>query len=322
MLLANSTEYRFSEYKAPLRFAKVVDPQNFDRSSGGFKFISETPKAFTALPNGANTLEVGLFTDQSFYSITGLDAYALMRPSLVSQTGTSSGKSVITRRGETFFLDDVLHIAQVPFSQTVRARSIDVKNILEGIPSTRISYVNSAVFNDRLYMFYTPSGVTVNNSAFVIDLTNGSLVRDYYGATKGVVTTFMFEGAFVACHSDGTMAQLESDTAASVTSCSLVSREIVAFEDTWLADRQRFFTSDATMTPTAAWYAYPSGSSVTDSISFNSAGTDVRTDRFTGLSKGIRGKSIQFGLSGAMVSSTQIYAWQVETENRVSAGDV
>lgn len=321
-ILGSSTGYRFSEFKCPLRFSQVIDPDNFDRSSGGFNFPSEVAKAIVVFPTSSMVQQVGIFTDQSLYSISGLDAYALLRPGLVSRYGTKSGKSVAVRRGDTFILDDALHITQFPASQATRNRSMDVKNILEGIPTARVPFVNAAVFGERYYLFYTQSGRTVNDYSFVLDLMTGTIAREFYGNGKGVVTTFQFEGAFVGCISDGTAIQFEASPTGSVAGCSVLTREITAQFDTWMAGRQVFYTSDSASTPDAVWNNYPAGDTVTSSISLDSDASDVRTNRYTALGKGIRGKSVQLGLSGTMIGGTQIYSWQVETEDRVSGADV
>lgn len=322
VIVGSSTGYRFSEFKFPLRFSQVIDPDNFDRSSGGFAFPSEVAKSITVFPTSSMIQQVGIFTDQSLYMLSGLDAYALLRPGLVSRYGTKSGKSLAVRRGDTFILDDALHISQFPSNQTTRARSMDVKNVLEGIPTARLPFVNSAVFGERFYLFYTPPSGTINNYAFVLDLMTGTIAREYYGATKGVVTTFQFEGAFVGCLSDGTAHQFEASPTGSVEGCSVLSREITAAFDTWSAGRQVFYASDSASTPNAVWNNYPDGQTVTSAIDLNAAGSDVRTNRYTALGKGIRGKSVQLGISGTILGGTEIYQWQVETEDRVSGADV
>lgn len=320
-IIGDDNEYRFSEYRFPLRFASIINPDNFDRSSGGFKFANELPKAFTKLPSGANVQEVGMFTDSAFYSISGIDAYSLMRPSLLSQVGTLSPKSVVTRRGDTFMLDDARNITQFPINPTVRRRSDDVKNVLEGITSARLPYVNSAVLNDRFYLFYTQSGQSVNNTAFVIDLMNGSIVRETYGTDRGVVCTFMFEGNLIACLADGTAFEVEGGGSGTVGSCSLVSRELTSTEATWAAERQHVYSNDNESTPTMSWINYPAGDTVTATLDLDPATGNVRADRYTALGKGARGKSIQFSITGTLDSGTEIYDWQVETSDRVSQAD-
>jgi len=321
-IIGDDTQYRFSEYRYPLRFSDIINPANFDRSSGGFKFTSEMPKAFTKLPSGANVQEVGMFTDKAFYSIAGIDAYSLMRPSLLSQYGTLSPKSVVTRRGDTFLLDDARFISQFPPNQTIRQRSMDVKNILDGIDTARLPYVNSAVFNDRFYMFYTQEGQTVNNTAFVYDLTNGSIVRETYGTVRGVLCTFEFEGHFIGCLSDGTAIEFESGVTGTVGSCSIVTRELTSFQETWMANRQIVYTSDSDSTPVMSWINYPAGDTVTSNLDIESDAGNVRTTRKTALGVGARGKSIQFSMTGTLKSGTEIFSWQVETEDRVSQSDV
>lgn len=322
VIVGSSTGYRFSEFKFPLRYSQVIDPDNFDRSSGGFTFPSEVAKSITVFPTSSMIQQVGIFTDQSLYMLSGLDAYALLRPGLVSRYGTKSGKSLAVRRGDTFILDDALHISQFPSNQTTRARSMDVKNVLEGIPAARLPFVVGTVFGERFYLFYTPSGGTINNYAFVLDLMMGTIAREYYGATKGVVTTFQFEGAFVGCLSDGTAFEFEASATGSVDGCSVLSREITAAFDTWSAARQVIYCSDSASSPNAVWNNYPDGQTVTSVIDLNAAGSDVRTNRYTALGKGIRGKSVQLGISGTILGGTEIYSWQVETEDRVSGADV
>lgn len=322
VIVGSSTGYKFSEFKFPLRFSSIVDPDNFDRSSGKFAFPSEVAKAIVVFPTNAMVQQVGIFTDQSLYSLSGLDAYALLRPGLVSRYGTKSGKSVATRRGDTFILDDALHITQFPPNATTTARSMDVKNILEGIPTARLPYVNAAVFGERYYLFYTQEGRSVNDYAFVLDLLSGTLQREFYGNGKGVVTTFQFEGNFVGCLSDGTAIKFEATPTGSVPGCSVLTREVNAMVDTWSAGRQIVYCSDSSSTPNAVWNNYPEGQTVTSPINLDSAGTEVRTERYTALGKGIRGKSVQLGLSGTFIGGTEIYSWQVETEDRVSGADV
>lgn len=322
VIVGSSTGYKFSEFKFPLRFSQIVDPDNFDRSSGGFVFPSEVAKAITVFPTSSMIQQVGIFTDQSLYMLSGLDAYALLRPGLVSRYGTKSGKTLATRRGDTFILDDALHITQFPSNQASRNRSMDVKNILEGIPAARVPFVNAAVFGERYYLFYTQSGRTVNDYAFVLDLLTGSIAREFYGDGKGVVTTFQFDGSFIGCLSDGTAIKFEATPTGSVTGCSILTREINAMNDTWMAGRQVVYCSDSASTPNAVWNNFPEGQTVTSAISLDAAGTEVRTNRYTALGKGIRGKSVQLGLSGTILGGTQIYQWQVETEDRVSGADV
>jgi hypothetical protein len=199
---------------------------------------------------------------------------------------------------------------------------MDVKNILEGIPAARIPFVNSAVFNDRFYLFYTQEGRTVNDYSFVLDLMTGTIAREFYGDGKGVVTTFQFEGNFIGCLSDGTAIEFEASPTGSVSGCSVLTREINAMNDTWMAGRQVVYCSDSASTPNAVWNNYPEGDNVTSAIDLNADGSNVRTNRYTALGKGIRGKSVQLGLSGTILGGTKIYQWQVETEDRVSGADV
>ena len=322
VIVGSSTGYKFSEFDMPLRFSQVIDPDNFDRSSGGFTFPAEVAKSIAVFPTSSMVQQVGIFTDQSLYMLSGLDAYALLRPGLVSRYGTKSGKSLAVRRGDTFILDDALHITQFPSNQASRNRSMDVKNILEEIPAARVPFVVGATFGDRYYLFYTPSGGTINNYAFVLDLLTGTIAREFYGNTKGVVTTFQFEGNFIGCLSDGTAFRFEADPTGSVAGCSVLSREINAAFDTWMAGRQVVYCSDSASTPNAVWNNYPDGQTVTSVLDLNAAGSDVRTNRYTALGKGIRGKSVQLGISGTIVGGTDIYSWQVETEDRVSGADV
>jgi hypothetical protein len=194
--------------------------------------------------------------------------------------------------------------------------------VLEGIPTARLPYVHSAVFGDRFYLFYTPSGGTVNNFAFVLDLLTGTIAREAYGSGKGVVTTFQFEGAFVGCLSDGTAIRFEASPTGSVSDCSVLTREINAAVDTWMAGRQYVYCSDSASTPNVVWNNFPEGQTVTSAISLDAAGTEVRTNRASALGKGIRGKSVQLGISGTILGGTEIYQWQVETEDRVTGADV
>ena len=323
LFTGTTNEYKFSEYKYPLRYALTVDVNAYTRSSGGFRFASESPKQFFSLVGDANLDRIAIATDKGCYAISGLDTFSIMRPGRISQFGTNSPKSFSTRRETSFFLDDARRIHTFPQHQEFDKLSTNVKDILDGIPSAYISKACSGVFDDFYYLFYTPSGQTVNNRAIVIDLISGSLSR--FSFSLGVTSVVVNGSRLLGFMSDGTILNIASGSS-TVSGVSIATREYKADQrmgSYWSGKRQRIFVDDDPNTITASWTAYPSGSSVTDAaLSENSAGSDVRTDRYTAINKAIRGKTIKFGLSGTMNAGTRLYEWQVEAEGRSSGADV
>jgi hypothetical protein len=301
-----------------MRFAKAVDVNAYDRSAGGYKFASETPKSFFALIGDANLDRVALTTDKATYSISGLDTYSLMRPGRISQFGSASPKTFSTRREFTYWLDDARRIHSYPSNPELDRLSINVKDILDGISTANGKLACSAVFDDRYYMFYAPSGQSVNNAAIVVDLISGTLTRDTY--TVGVASAIVNGSRLLAFMSDGTMRQLESSTPATVTGVSVVSRELGTANDSWMAGRQRIYSDGAAATTaTLTWTPYKVGAAgaKTTTMSLAPSAGETRTDTLCALGTGVKGRSIQMEFSGNMPSGTKFYAWQVEADGRV-----
>ncbi len=317
-------QYQFSEYRFPLRFSLGVRLDDSPLTAGGFKFANENPQAFAPLLGDINLDRIALFTDKGAYALAGFDAYSLMRPARLSQFGTLSPKSVVTRRDTVFMLDDARHLRSIPEESGLETRSHDVKDVLDGIPSPTlpatygISKAWGAVYDDRYHLFYCKSGDTSNKYSFVIDLISGTLVQDSYAT--GIVCTFQFGGKLIGVKSDGTGTQLESGT--SDVTVNVLSREIVTDGDSWLMERQRIYAdSNAGKSLTMSWTGFPIGAApITSSIPLDPVASSVRIDVSTALGKGISGRSIQAGFTGAIPGGKKIYEWEFETENRVSRG--
>jgi hypothetical protein len=317
LFVGSKSEYQFSEYRFPMRCALSVDVDAFDRSGGGFRFASENPKAFFYLSGDANLDRIAIATDKATYSISGLDAYSIMRPGRISQFGTFSPKSFGTRRDVTFFLDDARHLRVVPGGDDLDKNSFAVKNILDGISTDRIGKTVGATFDDRYYLFYTPSDGDKNKHAFVFDLLSGTLTKDDY-LDIGVNAAVTFKSKLLGFMSDGNIRQLETGT--SNVTINISSREIGTDGDSWQAGRQRVYCDDTNSSVTLKWTGFKSGEFITDTISTNADGTDVRTDRLTSLGKSMRARSIQFAINGTVPGGTKFYHWSVEQEDRVSEG--
>lgn len=317
LFMGTGSEYQFSEYHFPMRCALSVDVNAFDRSGGGFKFASETPKAFFYLSGDANLDRLALATDKATYSISGLDAYSIMRPGRISQFGSLSPKSFGTRRDVTFFLDDARHLRVIPGGNDLDKNSFAVKDILDGISSSRIGKAVGATYDDRYYLFYSPSGSSINKHAFVFDLLSGTLTKDDYDLL-GIVAAVNFQSKLLAFMSDGTIRQLEAGT--SNVTINISSREIGTDGDSWQAGRQRIYCDDTNSSMIMKWSGFKSGQVATDTISTNADGADVRTDRLTALGKSLRARSVQFAMTGAVPGGSKIYHWSVEQEDRVTEG--
>ena len=319
-IIASGREYKFSEYGQPMRFGLAIDPDNFDRSSGGYKFASENPKAFAYLPGDANIDRFMVITDRATYAINGIDAYAMLRPSRVSQYGTPAGKSAVTRRERTYFLDDARQLRVIPGQSNMDALSWQVKDILDGISSTYVGKCIGATFDDRYYLFYPASDQTANRNALVFDIISGTLSRDTFG-TAGIVATFQIAGKFIALFSDGTAKRLEEGS--STVTVTLTTRELGTVGNSWASNRHRVYgDSAAAKSLTLSWVNYKDGATITDTISIAPDSTEPRIDKFTDASKAARGRSIQFGLTGTVPSGWKLYGWEIETEGRSSEGDV
>lgn len=316
IFLGHKGDYSFSEYRHVMRFASLIDINSFERSPGSFEFVDESPKAFFYLSGDANLDRLALITNKATYAISGLDTYSLMRPAKISQFGTLSPASFGSRREFTFFLDDTRHFRIIPGGNELDGQSLAVKNILEGISTSNVSKVVGTVYDDRFYLFYTPSGQASNNSAFVFDMLSSTLTRDTL--EYGVVATVVFDSKFLAFMSNHTVRRLEVGNAN--VNIALQSREIGTDGESWQAGRQRVYCDDTNSTVTMSWTSFRNGATLTDSIDTNADGTDVRTDRLTSLGKSVRGRSIQFGLTGAIPGGTKLYHWSVEQEDRISEG--
>ena len=326
LFVGSSGQYQFSEYRFPLRFSIGVRFDDSPLTAGGFKFANESPQAFAPLIGDINLDRIALFTDKGAYSIAGFDAFSLMRPSRISQFGTNSSKSVVARRETIFMLDDARHLRSIPDEGGLESRSYDVKDILDGIPSPTIPTTYGitktwgAVFDDRYHLFYCKNGDTTNKYSFVVDLISGTLVQDSY--STGIVCTFQMGSKLIGVKSDGTASQLEAG--ASDVTISVTSREIVTDGDSWLMERQRIYAESNTgKSLTMSWTSFPTGAApITSSVPLDPVASSVRIDVSTVLGKGISGRSIQAGFSGAIPGGKRIFEWEFETEDRVSRGTV
>ena len=325
LFIGSPGQYQFSEYRFPLRFSVGVRLDASALTAGGFKFANENPQAFAPLVGDINLDRIALFTDKGAYSLAGFDAFSLMRPARISQFGTNSPKSVVTRRDTIFLLDDARHLRSIPEAAGLESRSHDVKDILDGIPAptspttSGITKAWGAVYDDRYHVFYCKNGDTTNKYSFVVDLISGTLVQDSY--ITGIVCTFTFGGKLIAVKADGTASQLEVGTG-DVT-VSVTSREIVTDGDSWLMERQRIYAESNTgKSLTMSWTGFPVGGSISSSIPLDPVAGSVRIDVSTLLGKGMTGRSIQAGFTGAIPGGKRIFEWEFETEGRVSRGTV
>jgi hypothetical protein len=302
-----------------MRFSLGVRLDDRPNTAGGYKFASENPQGFAPFLGDLNLDRIAMFTDKGAYSIAGFDAFSLMRPARISQFGTNSPRTVVTRRNSIFLLDDARHIRNIPDQSGLESRSHDVKDILDTIPTSAITKAWGAIYDDRYHLFYTKSGDTTNKYSFVVDLISGSVVQDSYGT--GTVCTFLFGGKLIGVRSDGTGTQIEAGT--SDVTISVTSREIVTNGDSWLMERQRIYAdSAATKSLSLSWTGYPIGNQVTSSLPLDPVGGSVRVDVSTPLGKGMSGRSILASFTGTVPSGKRIYEWEFETESRVSRGTV
>ena len=324
LFFGRKSEYQFSEYRFPMRFSQGVRLDDQPFTAGGFKFANESPKAFAPMIGDLNLDRLAMFTDKGTYLVSGFDSFALMHPSRLSQFGTQSSKSVVTRRDSTYLLDDARHLRSLPNRSGLESESFDVKDVLDGIPAPPsmtygVSKAVGAFYDDRYHVFYCANGDTTNKTAFVVDLISGTLVQDTYSV--GIVCTFSIAGKLVLVKTDGTATQLESGI--SDVTISVKTRELVTDGDSWLMERQRVYSDCAAgKNLTMTWTGYPLGNSMMSVIPLDSVSGSVRVDVLSKLGIGLVGRSIQAGLAGTVPGGMRLYEWEFETEARVSQGTV
>jgi hypothetical protein len=178
-----SLNLMFSESGNAFRMRQFVtfeEGQIYERSGGVLNLGNETIQCIipvAASSAGASTSLI--FTDRSVFSTYGSEIRQLMQVGRISSIGTVSPLSVVSDKGDTYFLDTDMQMRVIRGASVTSAitRNI-IGETFQGVPVARRKRVASCVHNNYLYVFYTPSGGTVNTKAAILDLDRGMWVTD------------------------------------------------------------------------------------------------------------------------------------------------
>jgi len=177
----------FSEKGYPNRFAffaDVVQGQVQPKSGGSAQFGDETITALAKLSGYTYGGEgILAWTEQSLYQLAGIDALQLSRPSNIAPYGTVSPDSIARFRNTVVWVTPDREIRYLGGDLgDISSRLIE--DVLKGIPEGRLDDITSTVFQDRLYVGYTPTGST-NTNALVYDARTGGWSIDTISTLSG-----------------------------------------------------------------------------------------------------------------------------------------
>lgn len=162
----------FSEKRFPNRFyvnAEIIDGQVQPRSGGEALFGDETVYALITQAGGIYAGEaVFAFTDKAAYQMNGVDAIQLSRPTNIGPYGCVSPGSVVRYRNTVVWVTPGRQIMTLG-GDLGNLSSRMIEDVLYGVPASRIPFIESEVYRDRLYVGYTPTGGTKNTNALVYD---------------------------------------------------------------------------------------------------------------------------------------------------------
>jgi len=182
LFLGNSFRFYYSRYLNPFQWTYLVDTAD-SNSSGSFSTPGEfiwSLKSISSVLSNAEALgspqtgsaSVLFWTSQNMNLISGWDSTSLNKRQIVCDFGTESPASVaISRHGVYWFTNE----RQVYFWDGSQAAPMTwniVDSVLDGISTSRIPYVASAVANAAFYLSFTPSGGSANTKLLVWDETS------------------------------------------------------------------------------------------------------------------------------------------------------
>jgi hypothetical protein len=169
---AKVTKIAFSEKGMPNRFAHaatIIDGQVQPNSAGLSDFGSEIITAITPESSGIRAGDGMIaWTNAAVYLLSGIDAIQLSRPANIGPYGTLSPGSIARYKNAVVWVTPERELRTLG-NEIGDISSRMVEDVLYAIPASRIPYIESAIYRDRLYVGYTPSGGTKNTNALVFD---------------------------------------------------------------------------------------------------------------------------------------------------------
>jgi len=333
-----------SEYQAPWRhrsFLAWSGGQPVERSATKITFSGEQMVGYASASSSAlGSSTVFAFTDRQTYSIAGFDGYSLSRPNTLATVGCSARGSIQSYKDVIFFLDNQGQIRRFTYGHSAAAayananawelmRPISrqvVDDRTTAIPTTRLSFVTSAIFKDRYYLAHTPSGGSENTRILVWDETVGGFVEDTVTSIVGLATSTLAATRILLGQGSDTKVYTHEDQTSSTT---------VSVALTWPELHNKFWSpmfygrfgivcdvqSGQTATITKTCKPNQTDSTTID-LSTSATNQVWRWDNRSGAPGGQRGVSCQIALTMTMTPGTRLYSVVVEATPASPGADV
>lgn len=185
---ASRSVVAFSEKRMPNRFyfeAEVIDGQVQPRSGGSALFGNETVNALMPQAGGIYSGDGVLsWTEKAVYQMSGVDAFQIGRPNNLGAYGCTSPGSVARIRDTVVWVTPGRQVMAIG-GDLGSLSSRQVEDFVKSVDVGRWDNIESVVFNDKLYICYSPTGETVNRKALVWDARTQGWCSHLIGTTSG-----------------------------------------------------------------------------------------------------------------------------------------
>lgn len=181
LFIGAAGQIHISEHKMGFRTALLTSLEQGairEDSATTLAIEGEAVKAITpiaASTAGSSTLFV--LTDANVYAIAGHSTSQLSQVGRVANIGTPAPYSVAVDKGSLYFVDNEMQVRVIAGGsiQSISRHIVDDK--LKAVPGARRPWMSGAVFGDRYYLAYTPSGSS-NTKIILWDFARGMWTSD------------------------------------------------------------------------------------------------------------------------------------------------
>lgn len=343
--VANTQEsLMISEYRQPFRFRKFTDRRSGAVDADAPVTMSLGSHNVTCIKSMASSLigsdTIFVFTDQGLFATGGSTSGQLQQLARVSKFGTISPYTVEELNGKLFYLDTEMQVRELAGGQPQNITRSWVDNNLAGIPAAYRKYATGAVWDEKYYLGYAPSGATTNTAILVWDDEDRQWVIDApITAAQGLASWFdgtnLKKRLLLFGPRSGTATTLDvfeydlstqtQDLGTTNITCAVTFPEIHAEDGkAIMANRVGVTCDDVTgATGTITRTYKPDGSTGTTSLDLDATGNQiVRYDANQTIAGGAgNGVSAKVAISLPLTAGKKVYKIVAEIEPRGHAYD-
>ena len=273
---------------------------------------------------------VAVFTDGSVLLTGGTDSNQMQRMTRISTFGTVSPLSIASLNNIVYYLDTEMQVREFSGGQPQSITRSWVDDQLAGIPADYRKYADAAVWDDKYYLFFTPSGATTNTKGLVWN-ANELNERQWVNDTPVLAIQSLiswFDGTnqkkrLIAITASGTAVEYDlstqtTDQGANIT-CTVTLPEIVAPDGKILTVNQIGVIADQVTGSTSNTLTRtykPAGGAATSNLNLANASNN-QINLYDGAQTGAsNGTSVQVKLVLGLTAGKKVYRIDAEIEER------